>query len=78
MDYPDLEAELASHYVDPITGLTDLSSAVQENLLRIEIFYDRISQAEVTESPAVTDFAFISDVGTFDLNPKPKRDPKHE
>ena len=60
VDYPHLSDQVTSHYGDDTQSL---NLAVKENLLRLEIYYDRISKTEVVQTPAVTDFQFISDVG---------------
>ena len=60
VDYPHLADQVTAHYGDDTQSL---NLAVKENLLRLEIYYDRISKTEVVQTPAVTDFQFISDVG---------------
>lgn len=61
-DYPSLAEAVIREY-----GGNDASieKAVRENLLRIELFYDRIAKTEVVQSPAVTDIQFISDIGKY-------------
>lgn len=49
-----------------VYNLTDaISVPIKENLLRIEVFYDRIAKTEVVETAAMSDFQFISDLGEF-------------
>ena len=60
VDYPHLADQVTAHYGDDTQSL---NLAVKENQLRLEIYYDRISKTEVVQTPAVTDFQFISDVG---------------
>ncbi|XP_067945394.1 amiloride-sensitive sodium channel subunit alpha-like [Watersipora subatra] len=56
---PVLFETLTSHY-----ELADtIALPIKENFLQLQIFYETLSVTQISESPSVTDFQFISDFG---------------
>ena len=59
--YPDTFNSLKEHYSN-VPDL-DIGVVMKENLLQLKVFYDRMTVTQISESPSMSDFQFISDLG---------------
>ena len=56
--YPDLISKISAWYPDQ-----SLSYAMSKNLVKVNVYYDRLEVTEVTESPSYGPDLFIADIG---------------